>query len=210
MFKKKKKKDKAENTEDAAEESKEEKETEKPEAKEGEGGEGEAVEGEGAPKKGKRKLIFIAVGVLLLAGIGAGVFFSGILGGEKLDEHGNPIHEMTEEELAAKAAAEAAAKPVYYELPQFLVNLNSGSSRASFLKMSVTLELRDVAAVATMDANKPRIQDTFNTYLRELRPADIQGSAGIYRLRTELITRLNGTIEEGIVKDILFGEIIVQ
>jgi flagellar FliL protein len=61
-----------------------------------------------------------------------------------------------------------------------------------------------------MDANKPRIQDTFNTYLRELRPADIQGSEGIYRLRSELLARMNSTIEEGAVKDILFGEIIVQ
>ena len=76
--------------------------------------------------------------------------------------------------------------------------------------MSVTLELRDAAAVITMDANKPRVQDIFNTYLRELRPADIQGSAGIYRLRTELLSRVNATMEEGLVKDILFGEIIVQ
>ena len=78
------------------------------------------------------------------------------------------------------------------------------------MKMSVTLELRDQAAVATMDANKPRVVDAFNTYLRELRPADIRGSAGIYRLRGELMSRLNRTIQDGIVKDILFGEIIVQ
>ena len=107
-------------------------------------------------------------------------------------------------------AAKVAAMPVYYELPQFLVNLNSNTGRASFLKMSVTLELRDQAAVATMDANKPRVVDAFNTYMRELRPADIQGSAGIYRLRVELMSRLNSTIQDGIVKDILFGEIIVQ
>ncbi|MCA0451528.1 MAG: flagellar basal body-associated FliL family protein, partial [Proteobacteria bacterium] len=100
--------------------------------------------------------------------------------------------------------------PVYYELPQFLVNLNSNTGKVSFLKMSVTLQLRDAEAVAVMDANKPRIVDTFNTYLRELRAGDIQGSAGIYRLRNELLARLNSTIEEGIVKDILFGEIIVQ
>ncbi len=172
----------------------------------------EAAEGEGAPKKGKKKLVFIAAGVALLIVVGAGLFFSGVLGGEKkLDEHGNPIEELSEEEKAAKEAAAAEAnKPVYYELPEFLVNLNSTTGRVSFLKMSVTLELRDAAAVITMDANKPRVQDIFNTYLRELRPADIQGSAGIYRLRTELLSRVNATMEEGLVKDILFGEIIVQ
>jgi len=76
--------------------------------------------------------------------------------------------------------------------------------------MSVTLELRDALAVATLDANKPRVMDIFNTYLRELKASDVQGSAGIYRLRTELLSRLNSTIEDGSVKDILFGEIIVQ
>jgi flagellar FliL protein len=184
--------------------------TEAEEAKTSESGE---EGGEESPKKGKKKLVFIAGGLVLVIAVVAGLFLSGMLGGDekKLDEHGNPIEELSEEEKAAKEAAAAeAAKPVYYELPEFLVNLNSTTSRVSFLKMSVTLELRDAAAVITMDANKPRIQDTFNTYLRELRPADIQGSAGIYRLRTELISRLNSTIEEGAVKDILFGEIIVQ
>ena len=176
-----------------------------PEASEG--------EGEGSQKKGKRKLIFIIAAVLLLAGGGAGAYFAGLFGGgePKLDEHGQPVVEMSDEEKAAHDAAAAEAnKPVYYELPEFLVNLNSTTGRVSFLKMSVTLELRDAAAVITMDANKPRVQDIFNTYLRELRPADIQGSAGIYRLRTELLSRINATMEEGLVKDILFGEIIVQ
>lgn len=170
-------------------------------------------EGETGGKKGKKKLLIIVVALVLILG-GAAAFF--LMGGKKaeVDEHGNPVaheEELTPEEKAAKEhAAAEALKPVYYELPEFLVNLNSTTSRVSFLKMSVTLELKDAAAVAVMDANKPRIQDIFNTYLRELRPSDIQGSAGIYRLRTELLSRLNSTIENGAVKDVLFGEIIVQ
>ena len=175
----------------------------------------EGAEGEEAPKKGKKKLLIIAA-VGLLVVIGAGLFFSGVLGGKKapaeggehteaaapaepkLDEHGKPIPVVDPN------------KPIYYELPQFLVNLNSSTSRVSFLKMSVTLELKDQASVVTVENNKPRIIDTFNTYLRELRASDVQGSAGIYRLRDELMARLNATIEEGLVKDILFSEIIVQ
>lgn len=165
------------------------------------------TEGEqGEHKKGKKKLIFIAGGAVALIVIVAGLMLSGVLGGGDKGEH----KESPEEVAAKEAAAALAAKPVYYELPQFLVNLNTTTSRVSFIKMSVTLELRDPAAVAIMDANKPRVVDIFNTYLRELRAADVQGSAGIYRLRTELLTRLNGTIEDGTVKDILFSEIIVQ
>ena len=190
---------------------------EKPEAEEeskqagAEGGEG--AEGEGVPKKGKKKLIFIIAGAVVVIGIVAGVLLSGKKeapkeGDEaataapveepKLDEHGKPIPPVD------------VNKPVYYELPQFLVNLNSTSSRVSFLKMGITLELKDQASVTTVENNKPRIVDAFNTYLRELRATDVQGSAGIARLRDELMARLNSTIEEGLVKDILFNEIIVQ
>ncbi len=162
---------------------------------------GEGAEGaEAAPKKGKKKLIIIAA-VVLLALVGAGVFLMGGSGDEEEEAA------LTEEELAAQ---ELANKPVYYELPEFLVNLSTGGNRVSFLKMSVTLELRDAAAVAVLEANKPRVLDVFNTYLREMRPQDVQGSAGIYRLRDELMARLNGTVEEGLVKNILFSEIIVQ
>lgn len=179
---------------------------EEPAAEDTEKKDAEAVDS--APKKGKKKLLFIAGGSGVVIIIAAVLFLTGMLGGgakEANKEEHNP-----EEAAAQKALDTEASKPVYYELPEFLVNLNSTTNRASFIKMSVTLELRDKSGVVTMDANKPRIQDIFNTYLRELRPADVQGSEGIYRLRTELLARLNSMIEDGAVKDILFGEIIIQ
>ncbi len=196
-----KKKKKEEEAEAEAEEEKKEKE---PEADAGAAGEegAEGEEGEGAPKKGKKKLIIIAAAALVVILIVVGVLVSGVLGGGE--------KQKAKEEEAKAAEAAAINKPVYYELPEFLVNLSTSTGRVSFLKMSVTLELRDQAAIALLDANKPRVLDTFNTYLRELRATDVQGSAGIYRLRDELLTRLNGTVGEGVVKDILFSEIIVQ
>lgn len=163
-------------------------------APEGEGAEGE----EGAPKKGKKKLIIIAaLGLLVILGAVSLMLSGG----------SDAKHEKSDEDLAA---AVDASKPIYYELPEFLVNLSTGGNRVSFLKMSVTLELRDQEAVAVLEANKPRVLDVFNTYLREMRPQDVQGSAGIYRLRDELMARVNGTVEEGLVKNILFSEIVVQ
>jgi flagellar FliL protein len=172
--------------------------------KESDGEEG----GEVGAKKGKSKLIIIIIGaVVILLAIGGGLFASGIIGGGDAKKE----HAAEEEDDGHGGGKKAKiAKPVYYELPEFLVNLSATGNRVSFLKMSVTLELRDQEAVALVEANKPRITDTFNTYLREMRPTDLNGSAGIYRLRDELMTRMNKTIEEGLVKDILFSEIIVQ
>jgi flagellar FliL protein len=163
---------------------------------------------------GKSKLIIIIVVVLLLVGGGAGAYFAGLFGGgdEKKDEHAeHSEHDDHAEDGHELSPEEALAKlPVYFELPEFLVNLSSTGTKVSFLKMQVTMELRDQAALPVIEANKPRIVDTFNTYLRELRTSDLSGSAGIYRLREELMARVNKTVEPGVVKDILFSEIIVQ
>jgi flagellar FliL protein len=164
-----------------------------------------------APTKGKRKLLVIIVIVVVLLLAVAGVLFSGVLGGkEKEKEDAETTQEQPAEGAEGAAGQPVVQKPVYYELPEFLVNLTSTTNRTSFLKMSVTLELRDKEAVAIIEANKPRVMDAFNTYLREVRPQDLSGSAGIFRLRGELMMRINRTIEEGLVKDVLFSEIIVQ
>lgn len=170
---------------------------------------------------GKKKLIIIVALVLVLAGAGAGVFFSGILGGkdegEAADEvaaddsHGAATDgEAKEGEITFDEKGNPIGGPIYMELPEFLVNLTPPGGKTSFLKMTVTLELATPKAKAMAEVNKPRLQDAFNTYLREMRPSDLAGSAGIYRLREELLARVNKVLEPEVVKDILFGEIIVQ
>ncbi len=66
-----------------------------------------------------------------------------------------------------------------------LVNLNSAGRRASYLKISVSLELENPADIPRIEAIMPRIVDNFQVYLRELRIEDLKGSAGLYRLREE-------------------------
>jgi flagellar FliL protein len=56
----------------------------------------------------------------------------------------------------------------------------------------------------------PRVIDTFQTYLRELRPSDLDGSAGLYRLKEELTRRVNAAITPNHVNALLFKEIVVQ
>ena len=56
----------------------------------------------------------------------------------------------------------------------------------------------------------PRVTDIFQTYLRELRPADLNGSAGLFRLKEELTRRVNAAIAPSEVNAVLFKEIVVQ
>ena len=109
-------------------------------------------------------------------------------------------------------AATAEAKPaVFVDLPDVLVNLsNTGGDRTQYLKVKVVLELADQQLMQQIQPIMPRILDTFQTYLRELRPTDLDGSAGLYRLKEELTRRVNTAIAPNKVNAVLFKEIIVQ
>src|SRR3546814_8026803 len=84
---------------------------------------------------------------------------------------------------------------VFYELPEMLVNLNSAGKKSNFLKILVSLELDSAESVHEVEAVLPRIVDSFQVYLRELRIDDLRGSAGLYRLREALPLRGNAAVE---------------
>lgn len=169
---------------------------------------------EAGKKKSKKKLIIIIVAaVVLLGGGGAGAYFAGLFGGEKHaegEEAEGGEHADGAEGEHGEDGEHGEAKNTYFELPQFLVNLNTGGKQTSFLKMTVALELKKAEDVPTVQANLPRVMDALNTYLRELRASDLYGSAGIYRLREEILTRINEELKPLQVKRVLFKELLVQ
>jgi len=153
---------------------------------------------EGAPAKSKLPIKLIAIaaaGVLVLGGGGFGgykFFFS------------HPTEEKPKEEAHVKPAT-------FVDMPDVLVNLaNSGTERTQYLKVKVVLELPDAEAVPKIQPLMPRVMDAFQTYLRELRPTDLDGSAGLYRLREELTRRVNLAVAPSHVTAVLFKEIVVQ
>ncbi len=56
----------------------------------------------------------------------------------------------------------------------------------------------------------PRVLDSFQTYLREMRSTDLEGSAGLYRVRDELTRRVNLAVAPSRINAVLFKEILVQ
>jgi flagellar protein FliL len=143
----------------------------------------------------KKMLIIIGAAVLLIGGAG---------GGYVMMSKGKAEHD-------AKAAAEKPKPVVFVDLPEVLVNLSSaGSERAQYLKAKVVLELADQNMVQQIQPIMPRVMDSFQTYLRELRATDLDGSAGLYRMKEELTRRVNIAIAPGKINAVLFKEIIVQ
>jgi flagellar FliL protein len=174
----------------------------------GEGGDEAEGEGEGGPakKSGAKKLIlFIVLPLVLVMGIAAGLYFSGVA---------DPILGMVtgKEPGAAKGEDKPASlqAAVFYDLPDMLVNLNATGRRQAFLKIRVSLELEKATDIPRIEQVMPRIVDKFQVYLRELRLEDLQGAAGVYRLREELLSRVNTAVRPAKVNDVLFKEMLVQ
>ena len=158
--------------------------------------EGAAAEGADAvpAKKGKLKLIIAVVGFVTILGAGAGWFFF-------MRGNGDQHH----------AEAPPPKPPSFVEVPDMMVNLvGAAGERVQYLKVKVVLEVKEEKQVEAIKPTLPRVTDLFQTYLRELRPSDINGSAGLFRLKEELTKRVNIALAPQQVNAVLFKEIIVQ
>jgi len=151
---------------------------------------------EGASPKRKfstKMMVIAAAGAFVVLGGGTGAYM--MFGGSK----------------DAKPASAQAKPVVFLDVPEVLVNLStSGNERTQYLKVKVVLELADAALQPQIQTTMPRVMDAFQTYLRELRPSDLDGSAGLYRLKEELTRRVNAAIAPGRINAVLFKEIVVQ
>lgn len=150
----------------------------------------------------KKIVLFIVLPLLVLIGVGAGLYFSGVLGGSS--EEANP------EDAAEQMLVDDQTTGIFYDIPDIIVNLNSVGRKPRLLQISISLELAKQEDIALIDRILPRVLDHFQTYLRELRAEDLKGSAGIYRLRIELLARVNAAAYPEKVRDVLFREILVQ
>ena len=83
-------------------------------------------------------------------------------------------------------------------------------ARNATLKIRIALELQEQDDVPQIELMMPRILDNFQVYLRELRIEDLKGSAGMYRLREELLSRVAAAVAPARVNDVLFKEMLVQ
>ena len=115
-----------------------------------------------------------------------------------------------EEAVTGEEVVHEQIDMVYFDLPDLLVNLATSGNKPAYLRLVVSLEMTDASAVSKLKKMMPRIIDNFQVYLRELRPEDLSGSAGIYRIKEELLGRVNNAVQPLEVHDVLFKELLVQ
>lgn len=150
-------------------------------------------------KGGRKKLIFFAA--IALLGLGGG-YLSGFLGG--WNEHGEKRAEHAQGALVSPVAAH------YLDLDEMMITIGGVGTNPHVLKMRLSLELKSPQDELRVKAIMPRILDNFHMFLRELRIEELQGSQGLYRVKEELMTRVNSAAYPTKVQDILFREMLVQ
>jgi len=153
------------------------------------------AEGAAAPKSKKKLIIIAAAALLVLGGGGGGAFF------------------LMKKPKEDKPVVVAAKPPAFVDLPDVLVNLATPpgpEKRGAYLKAKIVLEVADQKIADDIKPVMPRVMDAFQSYLREMRPTDLEGSAGLYRLRDELTRRVNLAVAPNKVNAVLFKEVVIQ
>lgn len=187
----------------------------------------EGAEGEGDKKKPPLRLIIIAAAAaVVLIGGGAGAYFmffhkppaaeakdakkgEGKEKGKKKEGEG----EKKDAGAAGGAAVVMSEGPdgvVFCSLPNMVANMQAGDGRPTYLKLKITLEAPNQETADLIQPSMPRLQDMFQTFLRELRPEDLQGSQGSVQLKAEILRRVNLVIAPARVKSVLIEEMLIS
>ncbi|WP_439471820.1 flagellar basal body-associated FliL family protein [Brevundimonas sp.] len=198
---------------------------------------GEGGEGEGAPAKKKLPLLFIIIpaALVVLGGGGAAAFVmmqpksapaeeghggghgeekkADKKGGHGAEKKGGGGHGGGAEGAADPSLGTIAEGPdgvTFYTMPDMVMNIQSAEGRPTYLKLKLTLEMQDAEVASHLQGEMPRMKDMFQSFLRELRPEDLAGSAGSFQLRAEILRRVNLIAAPGKVDAVLIEEMLVQ
>lgn len=169
--------------------------------------------GAGPAPKSRKKLVIVAAAAAVVAiGGGAGTFLMmgrGGHGGESAQADG---HGGGGGHGEAAPAGDPKKQVVFLDLREMILNLSpeSAQDKGKLAKLRVALELKDGRAEAEVKPLMPRVEDALQTYMRDLRPSDLAGSMGLYRLREELLRRVNVAVYPAKVEAVLFKDLVVQ
>ena len=154
-------------------------------------------------KKPMGMIIGIIVGLLALGGGGYYAYMTYFQ--EK------PVEEVPVEgeEGAVQVVEENINLGVMFPLDSFIVNL-AGSKGKRFLKVTISLELSTPEVHAELKENIQKVTDSILVLLSSKSFEDVYSVRGKFKLKDEVVTRVNRFLVVGHVKDAYFTEFIIQ
>ncbi|HRI77828.1 MAG TPA: flagellar basal body-associated FliL family protein [Alphaproteobacteria bacterium] len=162
----------------------------------------------------KKIVLFVLLPLAVIGGALAGAYKMGyldkVLPGHEVDC--STVKEGDEDYAGCieKLAKAPEGPGTFIDVPPIVVNLSTTGRQPRFLQIKLKVELESPADQKPFEAVMPRVVDQFQTFLRELRVDDLNGSAGLYRMKIELLNRVRAATPDVKVRDVLFQEMLVQ
>lgn len=177
----------------------------------------EGAEGEAPAKKKPPLMMLIAAGVGAVVILGGGGTAAMLMLGKPADA-AHAKKEKPKKKEDGKKEGKDGKSPVsqgpdgvvFYAMPDLVANIQTADGKPSFLKLKLSFELPDKETADAIEPNTPRLNDMFQSFLRELRPEDLNGSQGSYALRGEIQRRVNLVIAPAKVNAVLIQEMLIQ
>lgn len=111
--------------------------------------------------------------------------------------------------LIVSAPAGAGKHDGYYlALDEIESSQEQLDGRVLRIKIRLALMLFQKTDMAKLESEVGRIRSAITEYLQTLKMEDLQGSAGMYRMRNELLRMINLLVGDTLVKDVLFNEML--
>ena len=162
----------------------------------------EAEQEEGSGGGGIMKIVLPVVALLI--GVGGGYYIGG---------------SMTEKSIMEAEQLEPKAEEVnkdpnamvgeMFKLDPFVVNLNEPRGNR-YLKTTIQLEMDSEALLAELERRNAQLQDVILSLLTSKSSKELQALEGKFRLREELLSRINALLVNGVVTRVYFTEFVIQ
>lgn|GEM_PF-106741 len=165
---------------------------------------GEEKKGDGGTRASKKALIIILAGfVLFMAMAGAGFYILW----QKMPASASKSVKAGET-VTGKENPPGAIGPTH-SLNPFVVNLaDPGGKR--FLRVTMSLELRDQTTAEQVEKQLPRIKDKILTILSAKKFQDISTVKGKTDLRAEIAATIDALFSKGAVTNVYFTEFVIE
>ena len=142
--------------------------------------------------------------VALLIGVGGGCYL-----GSSMTEQSISEAEQLEPKAEKVTKDPNAMVGEMFKLDPFVVNLNEPRGNR-YLKTTIQLEMDSEALQSELERRNAQLQDVILSLLTSKSSKELQALEGKFRLREELLSRINALLVNGTVTRVYFTEFVIQ
>ena len=144
--------------------------------------------------------------IALVLGVGGGYMLGNSMGTQQVAE---TQALEPEPEVGEVARDPNAMVGDMYKLDPFVVNLNEPKG-SRYLKTTIQLEMGDPELTTELERRSAQLRDVILALLTSKTSHELQALEGKFRLREELLSRINALLVNGTVNRVYFTEFVIQ